>query len=178
MRPARTLGARACARREGRATRERDGGANYYHLAGSYRITHCRRARDHAPAAPRGSLRSCDAPLRWQPALQSISRGCRLAPSLADAPARSSGTVPRRDNATVKCVRTVTQTLLGTCLFTSSLSSFTVKNDVSVRLPRLSTESGKLTFTKTLFKLYLRLLFVKSNELIFAERSIEHCVFV
>lgn len=59
VRTSRTQRPRACARREGRPKRERDGGANYYHLAGSYRITHCRRARDHAPAAPRG----CSAPL-------------------------------------------------------------------------------------------------------------------
>lgn len=50
---------RACARGEGRPRRERDARANYYHLAGRYRITHCRRERDHAPAAPRG--RSCTA---------------------------------------------------------------------------------------------------------------------
>ncbi|CAG4955657.1 unnamed protein product [Colias eurytheme] len=44
-----------CAPR-GTAAPERDGGANYYHLAGSYRITHCRRARDHA-LATRGLTR-------------------------------------------------------------------------------------------------------------------------
>ncbi|KPI96232.1 hypothetical protein RR46_06966 [Papilio xuthus] len=48
--------------REGRARRERDGGANYYHLAGRYRITHWRRARDDAPAALRGRSAPLQAP--------------------------------------------------------------------------------------------------------------------
>lgn len=125
MRAPRTLGRACVCAREGRPQRERDGGANYYHLASSYRITHCRRARDHAPAAPRGSLRSCDALYRVctsidiRTAAATVadapratllaalrSRGCS---ATAFAPLGSSAAAVQ--HATVKCVRTVTRTL-------------------------------------------------------------------
>ncbi|CAH2034768.1 unnamed protein product, partial [Iphiclides podalirius] len=70
-------GARACARREGRPARERDGRANYYHLAGRYRITHCRRARDDAPAAPRPNRSSAPTPVLGDRSLTSAALAAR-----------------------------------------------------------------------------------------------------